>query len=296
MGGAALTIITEGRIDRTFYGSLMRVILRSRPHITSTIRTAKELPGGSGGKSTVLTYFDFIKRRRRLASVLGGKKSVVVFCLDKDLDDLTRKMRRSPHVIYTETFDVENYLFLNSNIAEAAAAATTVDAESIREALAPIADWPKRAAERWKDWVAVCVFEITGRYRSSGNYGVCPSPIHHASGALNRGHFAQRLALIENNSGLSPVKFNRRWQSVKRAVNRQFECGGADKVFKGKWYGWLLARDLTVACAGRDADCRDLEKRLTYHLCQSLDFGLSWSESLCQKFAALLDQELPAPA
>jgi hypothetical protein len=226
-------------------------------------------------------------------STLGGKKSVVIFCLDKDIDDLARRMRRSAHVIYTETFDVENYLFAHGDLIAASAAATTMDAETIGSIFNPIESWTKRVSQQWQDWVAVCVFEITEGCASEGNYRLCPSPIHCPDGAIDQDKFSRRISQMEATCALPSQEFQRRWLLTVMRVRRYFEAGRGDKLFKGKWYSWIAGRELSAGLSGRDAYLSDLGVRLPIHLFQVIDFGGSWASGLRGRFEMLLDSEFP---
>jgi hypothetical protein len=297
ISGANVAVITEGRIDRLFFGSLSKEALRTRHHISLTIRSVRELPDMdiAGGKNAVRSYFEFLRRRASLTTRLGGKTSLIVFCLDKDLDDLTRRRIRSPHVIYTELFDVESYLFKFGDLCTASSVATSIDLGTIERAIAPASEWLTRVTESWRDWVAICVFEITGSHVATGNYGRCPSPVHDSSGSVVPEKLARCLTNLQTRTGLPAVEFQQQWGKNCRRVARYYRRGLADKIFKGKWYSWLLLRDLKRLFADRDVDWSGLRDQLSNHLFHTLDFRTQWAAPLIEKFSSLFDRELPAP-
>jgi hypothetical protein len=290
IGSPSIFLITEGRIDRPFFSSLVsHLLVGDRAHVVLSIRSARELPKRSGGKTAVLAYYDFLRKRKQLISTLAGKKTVILFCLDKDLDDMTRKKRRSPHVIYTEYFDVESYLFKFGDLQAAASAATTIDRATFAQQFPTAAHWTAGVANAWKDWVSMCVLEVIKGFPSTGNYGVCPSPVNDPAGPVNGALLNARLTLIQQNSGLNDAEFKRQVAVVARKVEALFKNGDADKIFKGKWYVWLFARDTRAACTGRDAELGNLEQRLPLHLLQTLDFSLEWAASLRAQISAAID-------
>jgi hypothetical protein len=292
MSAANIALVTEGRLDRVFYAGIVTEALKNGAPASFTVRSARELPDiGAGGKPAVLGYYAFLRRRRSLSTTLGGKKTIMVFCLDKDLDDLTHRCSRSAHVIYTELFDVESYLFRYGDILSATSFATTVDAHAIATAIAPADEWAKRAAETWRDWVALCVFEVTRKQTITGNYGVCPSPIHDSRGVLDENALTNRLAGLRHRLGLSPSEFDRHWSRNCQRVSNCYTQGKADTIFKGKWYCWLLAYDLKRSLIGRDFDQTGLKERLPHHLMQNLDFKAPWTNGLREKFKLLFERE-----
>jgi hypothetical protein len=295
ISSANVAVITEGRIDRLFWWAASKEALRSRSHISLTVRSARELPEvHAGGKSAVRSYFEFLRRKGSLTSHLGGKTSVIAFCLDKDLDDLTRQRIRSSHVIYTELFDVESYLFKFGNIRLASSIATSIDEETIGTAIGPVNEWLSHVTESWRDWVEICVFEITGCHTVTGNYGRFSSPIHDVGGSVSSSKLATCLTDLQMRTGLAPSEFQQRWDRNSRKVTKYYRKGLADKIFKGKWYLWFLLRDLKKVLADRDVDWSGLRDQLPNHFFHTLDFGAEWAAPLIRKFSALFDQEFTA--
>jgi hypothetical protein len=64
---------------------------------------------------------------------------------------------------------------------------------------------------------------------------------------------------------------------VSGRVDRQYSAGIHDVVFKGKWYPWLLADELTVRGIATGSALKALPDRLTETLLLSLDFGEDWA-------------------
>ena len=145
MSGANVTLITEGRLDRLFFSAIADKAVGARSHITFCVRSAREISSEGGGKLAVLKYYDFLRRKKALSSELDGRRTLFVLCLDKDLDDLTRHMRRSPHILYTDMFDVESYVFRYGDLPLGCSITTATDEATIVNALDPISGWAVRA-------------------------------------------------------------------------------------------------------------------------------------------------------
>jgi hypothetical protein len=296
MSSADLIALTEGLLDRPFFGCLLAPILRSKPHLRMTMRSAQELPDRSGGKGALISYFEFLRRSSRLVSDLDGKRTVVLFLLDKDLDDVTHSRQKSEHVIYTTYFDVESYLFHHGDLVSACAAATMLEPE-VFSALRNGETWTRRRAIAWRLWVTLCVFEVRFRCSAGGNYGICPSPVHDPdTDELRADAFEQRLALLQQRCGFSVARFAKLWKLATALIDRYYARGQSTKVFKGKWYAWLLARDVRAIAAGRDADIDRLERRITQHLLQTLDFRADWAKPMAHRASATLERCFPTPA
>jgi hypothetical protein len=288
IGITDVVLVAEGKTDRYFYSKLLGHFCQSKG-VSASVVIARELPDGAGGKQSLLAYHDYLRKKGSLCSTLAGKKTLVVFLADKDVDDLARRKRRSAHILYTQTYDYENYLFLHGNVVEAGAAAAGLDVMSVAALIPDHAAWVRRAAEEWKEWIKVCVFAIRRRITRGGTYGIKSSPINGApySGIDNRA-LAARQHLLRTESRLTPEGFRRAWRRVSKTVDELYALNRQDEVFKGKWYSWFLAEDLRRAAAGRDANLDSLERRIPHHVAMTLDYEQPWSAPVRASLEGLL--------
>ncbi|MDP3260716.1 MAG: hypothetical protein Q8M34_09050, partial [Thermodesulfovibrionales bacterium] len=98
MSKASLFALCEGKdLDPFFYGQICKCVCAQRGTIYEICK-ASELPPHAGGKTTLIEFYDYLRRKGCLVSTLGGKITRVVLFLDKDIDDLTKSRRRSAHV------------------------------------------------------------------------------------------------------------------------------------------------------------------------------------------------------
>lgn len=127
MSQALIFALVEGKdLDPFFYGQICRSVCGPKG-MRYELCKANELPPHAGGKTTLIEFHNYLRRKRCLVSVLGGKKTTAVFFLDKDIDDLSRSLRRSTHIIYTRYYDVYNDVYRHGNLVLGAACAASLD-------------------------------------------------------------------------------------------------------------------------------------------------------------------------
>ena len=142
----ALFVVVEGKeFDSPFYegvcGGSSKV--REAGHQVWLIEqiTRDQQGNTSGGKQSVLAFYDYCRRNKVLRLANSGGFRSIVFCIDRDNDDIAASLRRSNHVIYTDTYDAEAHAFLHGEPLRAVAAAASLDRESTEAFLAAIGDW-----------------------------------------------------------------------------------------------------------------------------------------------------------
>lgn len=279
MSRSTLFVFTESAdVDRYFYSMLVDPVCR-REGITYQLVTAAELSGGDGGKQILLSFFDYLRGRSSLVDRFKDKITLSVFFVDKDVDDYRRAKRRSAHIIYTETYEVENYLFMYGDLCQAVGASASLDIASVHTCIGDYSEWRKKAASNWKDWVKLCLFSALHTVASSRNYGRYVSPINQGCyGALLTNEYAHQLATIQNQSGVPPYRFERSFKQLSHHVDKLYDIDRYDKVFKGKWYFPFLREDICRIAGSRHYDRSGIQKRFVNCLASSLNFGDAWAE------------------
>jgi len=274
-----LWIFVEGSRDRPFYAGICdsNASLGSVPY---EVALAEEVPGFSGnGKSALLGLYCYLSDRRMLISSSAGGVAATLFMLDKDLDDSRRTMARSPHVVYTHYFSMENYLFRFGKLCTALAAAARLDAQSVRKQVGtdPVA-WTRRAATNWKPWVKYCVLVNQLGLARLRTYGLNTSPMHgRPYGAVDGGHQRSLYAAARTNSGLRASEFRGHLHRVSGYVDRLYSRRQHDRVFNGKWYKTFLAEDAKRAAGGRHYSRARLQERIADCLLTTLNFRGRWA-------------------
>jgi hypothetical protein len=103
---------------------------------------------------------------------------IVLFFVDKDIDDILRTKVRSEHVVYSKGYELENDLFAAGDLETAAASPRRLTARWHGPPLSPnTSDWRCAATEHWAAWVTMCLFGALLRSRAAATYRLA-STIH----------------------------------------------------------------------------------------------------------------------
>jgi hypothetical protein len=286
---AELFTFMEGKsVDRYFYGRLCTSVCEPKGTVYEQVIGNQVPPGGSGGKEVLLGFFKYLRRKAALVDTFKGKTTRALFFLDKDIDDLSRMMLRSPHLIYTEFYHLENYLFRFGSLADAAASAASLDRNIIEVGLGDSSNWLNSRAENWHDWITLCVFSKTLKIGGQANYGIV-SPLNKPPNSpTDPAARAALIAGIQAASGMAPAAFSQILKRVYRRINRIFRAGQHDRVFKGKWYAFILAQDIKAIAGGQPYDERFVQQKLLGSLPVTLDYDAAWSGYFKSRIVALL--------
>ena len=279
MSQRTLFVFVESpNIDRYFYSIIVDSVCQ-REGITYEVVAAKELSGGDGGKQILLSFFDYPKSRSSLIDRFRDKTTLSAFFLDKDVDDYQRTKRRSAHIMYTETYEVENYLFMYGDLCQAVGASASLDIASVHTHIGDYTEWRRQAASNWKDWVKLCLFSTARKVASSCNYGQYMSPINQGCyGALLTNECDHKLATIQSQSGMPPDRFKRSFKRLSCQVDRLYETDRYDIVFKGRWYIPFLLEDMSRIAGSKRYNRTGIKERLLSCLASSLNFSDAWAE------------------
>ncbi len=243
------------------------------------IVAAHELWGDGGGKKRLLNFFDYLRRKGCLAEECHGKKRIRLFFLDKDVDDLIRRTRRCSHIVYTETYALENYLYKYGDISQAAAAAASLGPRCVQRVIGDNTDWCRRVATMWKEWVGLCLFAKVKKLRCMANYRVKKSPVNDGIyGAVNKVSYGQLLSVLKRKSGLKADDFDRSFIRLSRKVDQIYSNGEHDRIFKGTWYTSFLVEDVKKIARGRRINDTALGLRIITNLAQTLSCKGAWAE------------------
>jgi len=289
MSQAVVFAFVEGKqSDPYFYGQICAVVCNQR-QIAYQICKANEIPPRAGGKKALLEFYDFLRKRKVLRTNLGGKDTVAVFFPDKDIDDIVRRCRRSRYVIYTQYYDVQNEIFLNGNLSQGCAAAASLDPARLVPLLSSSHSWCKKAAERWREWVVLCIIAALKGISQQCNYGVLSMVQSPVNGMIDASKLARRKADMERKSGMAPTDFAEFYASVTKRVNRLYSSGHQDKVFKGKWYSILLDEDIKRSMGRSEYDRHGFSARVTSAVAATLRFTDIWALYYTNRLADVVD-------
>jgi hypothetical protein len=289
MSQAVVFAFVEGQeTDPYFYGQICAVVCNQR-QIVYQISRANEIQPNIKGKKALLVLYDFLRRRGALRSNLGGKETVAVFFLDKDIDDIARRCRRSRYLTYTRYYDVENEIFLNGDLCQGCGAAASLDPTLLTSLLSHSHSWCKKAAERWKEWVVLCIIANLKGISQECNYRVLSKVQNPVTGKVDTAKLKARIAEMAVRSGMVPADFKAFHASVKKKVRRLYSSGQQDKVFKGKWYSQLLDEDIKRLMGQLEYNKHGFSARVTSAVAATLRFTDNWAYFYTNKLADLID-------
>jgi hypothetical protein len=278
MSQTTLFAFVEGKQSDPFVFGMICSSVCDAKNVSYKICKASEVANTSGGKTALLSFHDYLRRRKALKSVLGAKTTHGIFFMDKDIDDLLRRRRRSQHVIYTRHYDVQNDIFLNGRLLQAVAAAASIDPAVLTPLLADARGWCRRAAELWKDWVVLCVVAAYQHINHQCNYRVISQVQCDRTGAPDPAKVAQMKTTMLAKSGADGVTFERTFRAIERRIHRMYNEGSQDRVFKGKWYASLLDQDLFRRWGQTGYDRKGFVSKVTSALAASLRVDDPWAE------------------
>jgi hypothetical protein len=281
-------VFIEGYKDRYVYEQIVEP--ECQPFgVSFRLVAAEEIGINGGGKQALLKFFDYLADRSSLICNFKGKNTVSLFFLDKDVDDILGTMRGSEHIVYTETYEIENYFFIHGALSEVAAASASLEVQSIRAALGDYEEWRRLAAKKWKNWVKLCLFTKTCDIESMSNYGLSRSPINvGVCGPVELTKYKCHLSDLQHKSNLASDEFQRSFGRLCRKVNRMYSLGEHDRIFKGKWYTCFLVEDIKRVAKRRRFDKEALERKLLSGLALTLNCCDAWAEHFREPIRRLI--------
>jgi hypothetical protein len=242
MSRVQVFILVEGHdVDVFFYDQAATFLFTPRG-TSYRVVSCDELPGaGGGGKGYLVAFFQQLRAHGALRTGPIGFPYSTLFCLDKDIEDLSHTQKRSPHLFYTEGYSVENYLFRGGNLPAAVSAVLGVTQGQVVAALGPTQQWLVSAQQRWLEWTALCTVVKLNSWPSAGAlFGVLSRINSPPRDPTDAGKLASEMATISIRSGLPlaavQAAFDARVANLRRRISR----GQVDAVFPGKWYLHLL--------------------------------------------------------
>jgi hypothetical protein len=277
MSSTTLYVFVEGKqCDPYFYSQVCNSTLN--PNITFDILTAGQLPGSSGGKQKLLDFFNYLRTNRSLVSSLGGHRTACIFFLDKDVDDLLRIKKRSPHLVYTRYYDIQNYVFENGDLTKGSAAAASVDPRRLEGHLGDSSRWCRQIATLWKDWLALCLRLLEDKISGEANYKVLSQVQTRLCGTTDHTALDKLMHDIARRAGIPITDLRSRLRMSRNKVNSYLQREDHHRIFKGKWFSAVLADDIDRLMADDPYDDNALGRRLPCTIAATLDFSLPWAD------------------
>ncbi len=289
MSTTTVFLFVEGHEhDPYFYGGICDPVLSARD-------ISYEIVGGwrlneSGGKKVLIEFFKYLSSTNSLSGAFKGKASIAIFFLDKDLDDVFNLRTRSDHVIYTRHYCVENHLFVDGDLTEAVAAASSFEKRIVAAQIGTNADWRTRSAIAWKEWVTFCLFaqryDVSAQSNYRRSFSVINKPLYAEADSESITQYKNELQV---RSGMTIERFERAFKGVCRLVDRLYARGHYDSIFSGKWYVALLEAEIERLAAGRPYNAHGIGSRILGSIVATVDFSGPWCEHFRTPLRALIE-------
>lgn len=275
--------------DRYVYSQLTSSLFR-KSELAVEYPTANWLsPSGKhGGKDPLIKFFNFLSSGGALSTTFEGEKTTFIFLLDKDVDDLRKERVRSKYVIYTEHYDLQNYLFIHGDVVNSAAAGASITVASLANSMGDQTAWLTQCTTTWKEWVTICLFlKINGI--SLAGYAKSSQVNAKEYGPIEQPLLAKYKALALTKSGLDQATFDMRYSDVEFVVNNLYATGQANQIFKGKWYLHWLENHLSTK-----HKLKVNHKSFASILSSNLDWNGRWARPYKSKITRIIKEHRQA--
>lgn len=278
MSRRSVFLVVEGRhVDANYYGS----ILEAMPELAAgdyEICVIDQISGlrCRAGKSAVLELHDRFRRRGALRQENRAGARSTLFCVDRDLDHATGRLRRSSHIIYTCHYNVEAEVFFHGRHEVACARALSLSPAEGSLFAARIGDWPRRLADLWREWLELCVLEA-GLHTSTGASPARKSAVNHNEyGPLAPSQFsAARARIHAASNGQDTSQRGRRLLARFRNIAAS---EGPESFLNGKHLP-VFFEFITASEAGTQPVAANGSSRHVLHCyLGSVDFTAPWAD------------------
>lgn len=283
-----LWVFVEGELDKRVYDK----ILDNHGSLGYIVQMAHEVDFFSRtGKTALEELHSWFQQNQVLASSYEGKQTVVLFILDKDVDDIRNRSVRCQHVVYTEHYNLENYLFRHGDLCSVLATLCSLDPTLVRKRIGtdPV-EWCRRAAAHWQPWVEYCLLAATlQQVQPPTTYGSHTSLMHDGAYSPLKSNEQKRLLNeLRTRAGLTSQQFDLVVQTAQELVRTAYEQCQHDRFFNGKWYAKFLIEDVrALAPPGRKIPWDKVGHRLPEWLALTVRGDDPWTHYFHTRITAL---------
>lgn len=190
-----------------------------------------------GGKESILSYFDYCKKKGKLKQENAGGARNLVFLADRDSQHITGGMRRSPHMVYTVYADVEAHIFAESDEVAALSLAASLDSNDAKDLVNSLGDWRTDVARSWRYWIELCYVAEATRSRSWVGLSHMQSRIHDGRRCriLNQRKMSDADMAVRGGSRMESSEFDRCRNRTLSKIAAIYDKGQEASLLKGKW-------------------------------------------------------------
>lgn len=242
----------------------------------------------AGGKKAVIAHFDYFKTVGKLTVTSSGGKHSIAFMVDRDNDDFSGGKRRSPHVIYTDMFDVEAEIFFRGNDEEALAGALSLDSASASQLVADLSDWIGDLASAWREWITLCVTAKAVGAGCDVGFGRESWVNNPKYGAVDAIKLVAAAKKIEAATRRTPTEFNVISARVRGRVSSCYRKGDGRRLVKGKWLAHYLMYRVKDHFGSAPVSYGGFEDSIARAYLAACDFREKWADHYRVRLESLI--------
>ncbi|KQP53967.1 hypothetical protein [Agreia sp. Leaf283] len=282
-------VLVEGRDhDRPFYE---RLLSKYPPAASSgfTIRLVEDLKldgVSAGGKPFAHKLFDYFDANGYLNQRNSVGPRQIVFMLDKDFEDFEPQPRSSPHLIATESADVEAEILRTGKLRKSLAATYGLTKAMVRDVAPNNTDPFTDLGLRWERWLQARATSCSCGLPGAAKYGNLSQ--------INRDIFGPLDSALESvlftHIGAAVLAASAQADALtaQTEVTTRLASDRAHELIKGRWLSKYFAYLVKTQLSGLTIKNGVAPDALVGVALATVDFKGSWTTHYRQRLDALL--------
>ncbi|MEU4729495.1 hypothetical protein [Streptomyces sp. NPDC023588] len=194
----------------------------------------------AAGKKAVLGHFSYFETSGKLTVSSSSGKHAVAFMVDRDNEDVCGGRIGSPHVIYTDMFDVESEAFFHGDDAVALAEVLSLDANSANQLAADLNGWIVDISEIWREWLTLCTVAKAAGAGCDVGFGRESWINDPKYGAVDTDKLTAAELKLAESTRHGSVEYDAISARVRSEIDACFGDARGHRLIKGKWLASYL--------------------------------------------------------
>ena len=293
---AALFVVVEGRtFDTPFYERIVRssdILCSSGYQFWLVEQITRSTPAGgnrvAGGKEAMLALYDLYRKSKQLQITNSAGKRSIVFCVDRDVDDISGSLRRSPHIIYTPLADAEACAYIYGDMTKAVSLAVSVDEKTAEQFVNAHRDWANRLANAWRDWIELCC--LAAAHCAYCHVGTTKQSTVNKDvyGETLRREVVKAKRVILAKSQLAETRRAQVEEKIRTRLRRVYSAGKQHRLVGKHWIADYLQHLLTEYFGGSPVALKRFKANAPIAFLTFLDLNGRWAAAYRRKLEALV--------
>lgn len=278
-----LFLVVEGRdFDVPFYSRVCEssaIVMAEGYQIWLVEQIRDDVTGKrGGGKPAVLSFFDFCKRRKALRIPSPQGDRVLTFCLDRDNEQITGGGRRSPHILYTRSSDVEAEILSQGLDEDLMMSSLSLDRSTAQGVVKSLGDWQLEFALSWREWIELCCLAKSLKSRCDVGFGTESTVNNPKYGPADANLVAAARTRVLSRSRLSPIQTPAVEVKVASKLARVYTNGNPRCLIKGKWMPAFLHYKVRQYFGQSPVSFGSFVSSITTLMVHSIDYSAKWAD------------------